>query len=79
MQCSACILRFIYRPKRCEYNNKDKDNSPKTLNDKNHLASSKKFRQLFIFGLVAYQLLELFNAKSVFIQKTGLFQTIQLA
>ena len=66
MQCSACILRFIYRPKPCEYN---KDISLKTLNDKNHLASSQKFRQLFIFGFVAYQLLKLFNAKSVFIQK----------
>ena len=29
-----------YRPKRYEYNNKDEDNSPKTLNDKNHQASS---------------------------------------
>ena len=28
-------------------NNKDEDNSPKTLNDKNHQASSQKFRQLF--------------------------------
>ena len=27
--------RRTYRPKRCEYNNKDEDNSPKTLNDKN--------------------------------------------
>ena len=25
----------IYRPKRCGNNNKDEDNSPKTLNDKN--------------------------------------------
>ena len=37
--------RRIYRPKRCEYNNKDEDNSPKTLNDENQ-ASSQKFRQL---------------------------------
>ena len=28
-----------YRPKRCEYNNKDEDNSPKTLNDKNNQTS----------------------------------------
>ena len=34
-----------YPPKRCENNNKDEDNSPKTLNDKNQ-ASSQKFRQL---------------------------------
>ena len=27
-------------------NDKDEDNSPKTLNDKNHQASSQKFRQL---------------------------------
>ena len=38
--------RSIYRPKRCGKNNKDEDNSPKTLNDNNHQASSKKFRQL---------------------------------
>ncbi len=36
----------IYRPKRCGYNNKDEDNSLKTLNDKNHQALSQKFRQL---------------------------------
>ena len=35
-----------YRPKRYGNNNKDEDNSPKTLNDKNHQASSQKFRQL---------------------------------
>ena len=27
----------IYWQKRCEYNNKDEDNSPKTLNDENTL------------------------------------------
>ena len=35
-----------YQPKRCRNNNKDEDNSPKTLNDKNQQASSQKFRQL---------------------------------
>ena len=34
-----------YRPKRCGNNNKDEDNSPKNLNDKNQQASSQKFRQ----------------------------------
>ena len=29
-----------YHLKHCEYNNEDEDNSPKTLNDKNHQASS---------------------------------------
>ena len=27
--------RRTYQPKRCEYNNKDAENSPKTPNDKN--------------------------------------------
>ena len=40
--------RRTYRPKRCGNNNKDEDNSPKTVNDKNHQASSQKFRQLAI-------------------------------
>ena len=35
-----------YRPKRRGNNNKDEDNSPKTLHDKKHRDSSKKFRQL---------------------------------
>ena len=35
-----------YRPEHCGNNNEDKDNSPKTHNDKNHQASSQKFRQL---------------------------------
>ena len=39
--------RGIYRPK--HYGNKDKDKSPKTLNDKNHQTSSQKFRQLNLF------------------------------
>ena len=34
-----------YRPKLCENKNKDEDNKPKNLNDKNHQASSQKFRQ----------------------------------
>ena len=39
-------VQRTYRPKRCGNNDKDEDNSPKTLNDKNHQASSQKFRQL---------------------------------
>ena len=39
-----------YRPKRCGNNNKDEENSPKTLNDKNHQASSLKFRHLISVG-----------------------------
>ena len=37
--------RRTYRPKRCGNNNRDEDNSQKTLNDKNNQASSQKFRQ----------------------------------
>ena len=35
-----------YQPKHCGNNNKDEDNSLKSLNDKNHQASSQKFRQI---------------------------------
>ena len=37
--------RRTYRPKRRRNNNEDEDNSPETLNDKNHQALSQKFRQ----------------------------------
>ena len=40
--------RRTYRLKYCGNNNKDADNSPKTLNDKNHQALSQKFRQLIL-------------------------------
>ncbi len=38
--------RRTYRPKRFGNNNKDEENSPKTLNDKNHQALCQKFWQL---------------------------------
>ena len=38
--------RRTYWPKRCGNNNRDENNSPKTLNDKNHQVSFQKFRQL---------------------------------
>ena len=41
-----------YWLKRCEYSNKDEDNSPKTLNNKNHQALSQKFRLLISTKLV---------------------------
>ncbi len=45
--------RRTYRPKRCGYNNEDEDNSPRTLNNKNHQDSSQKFRQIhFLYHLV---------------------------
>ncbi len=36
--------RKTHQPKRCECNNKDEDNNPKTPNDENHQASSEKYR-----------------------------------
>ena len=50
-----------YRPKRCGNNNKDEDNSPKTLTDKNHQDSSKKFRQLTSANFVMKCLHSLFT------------------
>ena len=41
--------RRTCQPKHCGNNNKDEDNSPKTLNDKNHQASSQKFGQLIYY------------------------------
>ena len=38
--------RRTYRPTRFRNNNKEEDSCPKTLTDKNHQASSQKFRQL---------------------------------
>ena len=44
--------RRTYRTKRWGNNNKDEDNSPKTLNDKNQQASSQKFWQLISDGIL---------------------------
>ena len=38
--------RRTYRPKCCGNNNKDENYCPITLNDKNHRASTSKFRKL---------------------------------
>ena len=55
--------RGTYRPKRCGNNNKDEDNSPKTLNEENKQASSQKFRQLienYIYHSVSKLLIRTF-------------------
>ena len=53
-----------YRLKRCG-NIKDKDNSPKTFNDKNHQTSSKKFRQLNLRMLyIVYSFKVFFSVQS---------------
>ena len=53
--------RRTYRPKHCENNNKDEDNSPKNLNDKTQQASSQKFRQLISRDMFENQLLFSFS------------------
>ena len=40
--------RRTFQLKHCGNNNKNEDNNPKTLNDKNHQASSQNFRQLIL-------------------------------
>ena len=49
--------RRTYQPKRCENDNKDEDNSPENLNDKNQQASSQKFRQLIFEIVIAVSIL----------------------
>ena len=43
--------RRTYRPKHCGNNNKDEDNSLKTLNDKNHQGSSQKLNFYWSFSI----------------------------
>ena len=50
--------RRIFRLKRPANNNKDKDNSPKTFNDKNPQASSQIFRELFVPLTVCKQMID---------------------
>ena len=42
---SADMSSGLLQMKLCGNNDKDEDNSPKTLNDNNQLATSQKFRQ----------------------------------
>ena len=48
-----------YRPKRSGTNNKDENNSPKILNDKNHQTLSQKFKQLIFYSLLLILIIEL--------------------
>ena len=52
----------------CGNNNKDEDNSPKTLNDKNHQALSQKFRQLISF--YGWNFFEYFSSKWIWTVNT---------
>ena len=65
-----------YQPKRCGDNNKDEDNSLKTLNDKNHQASSQKFGQLrgVLFVWLVQFLKKKKRDKSKFSWLTALFK-----
>ena len=64
--CSYSEKKSEYRPKRSANNNKDEDNSPKTLNDKNQQALSQKFRQLISSTLVCFCKLDVFPVISDF-------------
>ena len=44
--CLTPSIIRTYQRKHSKYNNKGEDNCLKTMNDKKHQASSKKFRQL---------------------------------
>ena len=46
VQSSVKVPEFDKHLKKAGGKNKDEYNSPKTLNDKNHQASSQKFRQV---------------------------------
>ena len=43
--------RRTYRPKRCGNNNKDEDNSPKTLHDKNTLTLNSQVKTFKVLSL----------------------------
>ena len=70
--------RRTYWSKRCEYINKDVVNSQNILRKNNYQALSQI---ILLVGWVCFlwhiKHCWLFNAKSIFIQKTVLFQTIQ--
>ena len=53
----ACSDSVCHNRKRCGNNNKDEDNCPKNLNDKNQQASSQKFRQLTFLKFCAWAFL----------------------
>ena len=48
--------RRIYRPKCCEYNNKDKANSPNILRNDHYQVSSQRFKQILLFLVEYYQI-----------------------
>ena len=43
------VVEITIKMKTIDRNNKDEDNRPKTLNDKNYEASSQKFRHKMMF------------------------------
>ena len=64
-----------YWLKHCGNNNKDEDNSLKTLNDKNHQASSQKFRQLTPTTMILPTKAGTFNCLSCFGHVIYMLQT----
>ena len=67
--------RRTYRPKCCEFNNKNEDNSLKTLNDKNKYMLFPCLKQL-VGALWHNNLCGLFNTKSYTYKKSHLWVNI---
>ena len=59
-----------------EINNKDEDNSPKTLNDKNHQALSQKFRLQIFYNFIFQVIADLLILFQLFVVSLHLFCSI---
>ena len=72
--------RWTYQPKRCGNNNKDEDNSPKTLNDKNLFLSFNFnfiiFSKAFFFSFYDISKVDIFPKKT-FPHSITLFSVFQ--
>ena len=66
-----------YQLRRRGNNNKDEDNSPKTLKDKNHQASSQKFRRLISNSLLFVRFIhERGNIKQILLHTCTLYLSL---
>ena len=50
--------RRTYRPKSCEYNNKDEVNSPNIFSENTYQASSKKFGQIMSLIVLNFSIVD---------------------
>ena len=58
--CSSkfCVGSWVWQTPEEGNNNEDEDKSPKTLNDKNHQASSQKFRQPIVLYHTPFRIVD---------------------